>query len=87
MEKVISITGEPMAGTVDTKRVREHSCGDCHYADFERDTSDNGRCLRYPPTVLLTPQQNPLNRQMMMTLQSFHVPVARDGWCGEHLWG
>lgn len=61
------------------------SCSTCKFYEREiikEDVSANqGRCLRYPPTMIPAPQQTPQGIQM--GLMGVNVAVQGRGWCGE----
>lgn len=58
----------------------EPCCDNCAYV--LRGDNDAASCRRYPPTVIVIPQQTVQGPQLLPA--SAYAPVMLSNWCGEH---
>ncbi len=57
----------------------------CKTCDYRfRPNKDTTECRRYPPSVILTPQMNPLSQKVEMAGISVFPRVDTKTGCGEH---
>jgi hypothetical protein len=62
------------------------ACGNCAFFRVAPGAvSGEGICVRFPPTMFMLTQDNPLNpRQKTMAPGGGFPPTRKDQWCGEH---
>ena len=62
-------------------------CGECHHFEELERGSDEGMCLRFPPTasILLVPVQSIMQAQQALAPQNFTAfpSIRKDNRCGE----
>lgn len=57
---------------------------ECRSCSFFVGNAGGGGCHRYPPTPLVTPTQNPLQRSQGLEVKGWYNPVGPKDWCGEY---
>lgn len=81
MDDIVDIGTKPINNDND---MREDVCENCAFSRF-KDTGPLGECRANPPTtgMILTPQQNPLTREIVPMLQPWTAfpSVERRTYC------
>ena len=84
MDKIIHMPGRNQSPQPKMPDIQPSDavCGNCIHCYQDEQTGLQGACRRYPPTVLMIPQQGAMG-QVSIAIQSMSPPVVLNYSCGE----
>jgi len=78
------MTDEPIQGPFVPRMADEpDQCANCVFW-FNPDATELGLCRCHAPAVFVVGSQTMMNGSSAAITQSFHPPMPKIGWCGEH---